>query len=119
MKQNKLIGIVLALAFLFVFTGCPFTTAVKPQTPQTMYDSAIGWWYDAEQNFKMFYTAAAPAEQVKMISFAKALLEAKRVLNLWEFYLEGNQPTGTYSDSFKKKKNELILMMANKYKEVE
>ena len=115
--MRKFVPVIIALFLVMSLTGCGIMP-VKPQTPETIYDQAMGWWVDTEQNFKRVYVASEPADQAAMLPFAEALLDVKHVLNLWNLYLEGGQATGMYSQSFKDKKNDLIMMIVNGYKEV-
>jgi len=125
-KNNRVtrpILLILTVCLMAVLlTGCLERFArqdQKPMTAQEVYDEALGFWYDTEQNFKMFYEAAAPAEQADMLVFANRLYEAKQILNLWAIHLKGEKATTTDTDKWKRMKNELIFMIANQYRKKE
>ena len=105
-QRNKLIAIIIALAFM---VGC----AGLQMSNQEKYYNALGVWYDMGMQFKRYYAIADPALQEQWdAEFRPLLIKAKDVLNIWYVHLYDNEPTADDMENWKQIKNDLLFYIA-------
>ena len=111
MRKLRFLGVILAL---FLVVGC----AGMQTTDEGSYLKALGVWYDAGMQFKLYYEVADPATQARWdYEFRPLLIKAKEVLDVWYIHMDDGQGTSGDMAKWKDLKNDILFYMATQMKD--